>query len=307
MVKVTTWSVTCCPISEDCSAPSWKRAYIKSQHSEAHCRKLLWSHMTFSTKHEQTSKEDAHGFATLWPVDVQEDEQWTHTDTRFVDSTDIPKPDEEDQGGESAIAAMKIAMGEEDDGSVPVPRRSTGAVSPDIHAIIQKAVALAVKKTSEATAGTTLCVKGYGKGNLRFDQLQCLKGAVAATDRALASLAHATDFFKKGVACFELEQKTMRDVEENLEGALLIATGGEVNRSSSMFSGFDDHTGGRGGGGGASSSGGCGGGGSVSRGESIAPYRRPARTPSPDRRRQDRGGRGAIGTRGPSTAPRRHV
>ena len=119
------------------------------------------------------------------------------------------------------------------DDAEPIAKRQrsdTGEAAAAVIAAIKTAVEDAVKA---ATANSTLCVKGCGKGNLRFEQVESLKGALAATTRGLDAIRHACGFFQKGVAAFMEEQRVMEDVKRSLEASLHVATGGSSSAAGS--------------------------------------------------------------------------
>jgi len=230
---VTTWKVESCPLEAECSTQSWQRAYVKSQTSEDHCRKILWSHLTVSSKHKDNTVEDIWSLAMSWPVTQFQEDEWDRADARFQDDHSIPEPTLENQG-QAMFGMVKRQLGEDDAEPIAKRQRSdTGEASAAVIAAIKTAVEDAVKA---ATANSTLCVKGCGKGNLRFEQVESLKGALAATNRGLDAIRHACGFFQKGVAAFMEEQRVMEDVKRSLEASLHVATGG----SSAAASGSRD-------------------------------------------------------------------
>ena len=113
---VETWSFEECPWKEECSCKSWQRVYCKSQTSEAHCRKILWYHLSVSSHHEGQSREDVHQMAMNWPIVCEVLAKWGNPDERFQNiSHDIPQPDDE-TGHEAALEELRGAkrkLGEE--------------------------------------------------------------------------------------------------------------------------------------------------------------------------------------------------
>ena len=95
--EVDQWEVDACPFPEECSANAWKKAYVKSQTSEEHARKILWYHLTVSSLHNKQSREDIHSVCTLWPVTCCKMPKWPNQDQRFEGcSLEIPDPEDEE-------------------------------------------------------------------------------------------------------------------------------------------------------------------------------------------------------------------
>ena len=113
---VETWSFDECPWKEECSCKSWQKVYCKSQTSEAHCRKILWYHLSVSSHHEGQSREDVYQMAMNWPIVCEVLAKWGNPDERFQNiSHDIPQPDDE-TGHEAALEELRGAkrkLGEE--------------------------------------------------------------------------------------------------------------------------------------------------------------------------------------------------
>ena len=93
---MTQWEVDKCPFEEECSAKSWQKAYVKSQTSEEHCRKILWYHCTVSSLHEKRTREDICFMCQNWPVEVKQNAPWPNADERFLDC-DLSLPDPADE------------------------------------------------------------------------------------------------------------------------------------------------------------------------------------------------------------------
>ena len=207
----TTWHVEKCPFAEECTTKAFARAYVKSQRSEEHCRRILWSHLTVSGHHEQRTKEDIYHVARGWPVEETEGTNaWTKPDQRFPDET-IPTPDQ-DIDERELIRAHRACREEGNTRPKPRQRALGGGPEADVAAMVQEAVNAAFTANQYALAPAR-----QGIPNVCAE---ALKGALMATHRASAAVEHARDWFLRGHEAFEMEAKTLRDARKTLEAAL---------------------------------------------------------------------------------------
>ena len=75
--KVPTWICETCPLHETCSEKAWKRAWVKSQESEEHCRKILWYHLHTSSLHDSATRDDIYYLTQTWPIKETQAELWS--------------------------------------------------------------------------------------------------------------------------------------------------------------------------------------------------------------------------------------
>jgi len=226
-LNVTTWTCEKCPLDYECSERAFSRAWVKSQTSEMHCRKILWSHLTISSKHNATSAEDIFHISSTWPLAVEEKPLWHRVDERFQGDEDIPAPCEGGMSTEELQAAQRL-LGDESD--QVTTRQLAGAVSDDIHKVVKDAVAAAL-------AGSQLALRVGSGGGISTGNLEVMKGALEAAKRAERSMEHAADWFEKGTVAFRAEVQTISDARRTLEEAVNTATGGGAAASASSFFG----------------------------------------------------------------------
>ena len=211
---VCTWYVSACPWHEKCSPKAWGRVYCKSQRSEAHCRRILWSHLSVSSLHENETKEDIYQCASEWPVETVMLKKWTRPETRFLDSEELPLPTQEWDERQAILAGRQLG---EDQHHKPKQRRNADAGVPTeaIAAMVQRAVEAAFKANRFALAPA----RGHRNGMLPTPAAEALKGAMAATIRAVQAVDHTRLFLKKAEEVFANEVQGLHDAMKTLESA----------------------------------------------------------------------------------------
>ena len=211
---VCTWYVAQCPWHEQCSVKAWARVYCKSQRSEAHCRRILWSHLSVSSLHENETKEDIYQCASEWPVEMVMLKKWTRPETRFLDSEELPLPTQEWDERQAIVAGRQLG---EEIGHKPKQRKNndTGTPSEAIAQMVQRAVEAAF--SANRFALTT--ARGHRQGMLPSSAAEALKGALAATVRAGQAIDHTRHWLKKAEEVFAQEVKGLHDARKALESA----------------------------------------------------------------------------------------
>ncbi len=226
MKTVPQWQVAVCPFAAECSQQAYSRAYVRSQTSESHCRKLLFMHLCRSSKHAALSKDDIFVAATRWPVEESEGHKWEHEDDRCPDVS-IPHPEGEDNAyKESEDARVAAEQGGDASESALVAVDRKRGVDARLAQTLRDIVRTEMKEAEKRrdASETQLALK---RPRLQHNgaAIEMMKGALAAVQRCDQAMTHTIEWLRKGQLAFEQEREHIRSAGLAVGDAIAEITG----------------------------------------------------------------------------------